>query len=420
MDNAQPTKQRVFLAGILFITLFVAYVDRVNISVIVASGTFLKDMGIEGQPVKIGLLMSAFLAAYGFSNIFLSAIGDYWGQRRAICAAVLIWITAMFIGGIAPIFGILILSRVLLGIGEGIHFPLQSTYVKKWFPPQERGKANACWSIGSTFAPAVAMPIFAWIVASFSWHASFFFCTILGVIPLYLLWFHTADTPRQHPKVNKLELEYIESGLATETTKSISDDAPLSTRIKMIISDFRVWLVIIIMSMNNCIYWGLITWLPTYLKNARGFSWTEMGILASMPFVLGIVCKLFAGWASDRVGKRAPFCVIGSMGAAIGIYMGAVAANNYVAALFICMGLGMEIMSVPLGSSMLQRFLPENVITLGAGLCNGIGIGAAAFVPTLVGFIVSITGGFTGALYSLVGMALLGLVSATILTLKNY
>lgn len=423
LKDEKPSRQRFLLLAILFITLFVAYVDRVNISVIVASDAFLNDMGIKGQPVQIGLLMSSFLIAYGFSNVFLSAIGDYWGQRKSICAAVIIWILSMFIGGIAPTFAIMLISRVLLGIGEGIHFPLQSTYVKRWFPPQERGKANACWSIGSSFAPAIAMPFFAWLVAHYAWHTSFLFCMFLGLIPLYLLWFYTADTPQEHKKVNSLELQHIEQGLAKEFRLQTDGEDPVEslwTRIKLVAGDYRIWLVTIISSMNNCIYWGLITWLPTYLKSARGFSWTEMGVLSSMPFVLGILCKVFAGWASDRVGKRAPFCVIGGLGAAIGIYFGAVVSNNYVAALFICMGLGLQIMSVPLSFSMLQQFLPDRVISLGTGISSGIGIGISALVPALIGLVISITGGFSGALYLLVGMALIGMLSALVLAWKKY
>jgi hypothetical protein len=63
-----PITQRVVLVAILLVTLLVAYLDRVNVSVLVADDAFLKAMGIEGQPVSIGLLMTVFLVAYGVSG----------------------------------------------------------------------------------------------------------------------------------------------------------------------------------------------------------------------------------------------------------------------------------------------------------------------------------------------------------------
>lgn len=80
----KPTRQRVILVLILLITLLVAYLDRVNVSVLLADNAFLTDMGIKGQPIQMGLLMTLFLIAYGVSNVFLSPLGDYLGPRKAM------------------------------------------------------------------------------------------------------------------------------------------------------------------------------------------------------------------------------------------------------------------------------------------------------------------------------------------------
>ena len=60
-----PTRQRVILVIILFVTLLVAFLDRVNVSVLLADNQFLTDMGIKGHPVQMGILMTLFLIAYG-------------------------------------------------------------------------------------------------------------------------------------------------------------------------------------------------------------------------------------------------------------------------------------------------------------------------------------------------------------------
>lgn len=246
------TKQRLVLAVILLITVMVAYFDRVNISVLVVDDGFLSEMGIKGQPVRIGMLMTGFLIAYGVGNLTLSSLGDYIGPRKTMCIAMVLWGVSMIFGGIAQFFTMMLISRFVLGLGEGMHFPMQSTFVKKWFPRQERARANACWFIGTSLAPALAMPIFAWIVSHMGWRFSFFVCVVVGLLPLYLIWFHTADTPRQHKKVNALELQYIEAGLTQDGgVKNTVVHASLSENIKTVAGNYRFWLLVIYYAAHN-------------------------------------------------------------------------------------------------------------------------------------------------------------------------
>ena len=212
----KPTKQRVILVLILLVTLLIAYLDRVNVSVLLADNTFLSDMGIKGQPVQMGLLMTLFLIAYGISNVFLSPIGDYLGPRKAMCLSIFLWCLSLFIGGIASTFTIMLAARVILGIGEGMHWPMQSKYVKNWFPPHERGKANAVWVVGLMAGPALAMPFLTWAIQSFGWRTSFFILVGFGLLPLILLWFYTTDHPHQHKGANQAERDLIEEGQKAE------------------------------------------------------------------------------------------------------------------------------------------------------------------------------------------------------------
>src|SRR5271169_201823 len=87
-DGVQaPSKVRVWLAFLLSFTLLVAYLDRVNVSVAIASPRFLEDMGLKNNPVGQGLLMSFFLVAYGLGNVLLGPLGDRLGPRKAMTIA---------------------------------------------------------------------------------------------------------------------------------------------------------------------------------------------------------------------------------------------------------------------------------------------------------------------------------------------
>ena len=417
----KPTKQRVILVLILLVTLLIAYLDRVNVSVLLADNTFLSDMGIKGQPVQMGLLMTLFLIAYGISNVFLSPIGDYLGPRKAMCLSIFLWCLSLFIGGIASTFTIMLAARVILGIGEGMHWPMQSKYVKNWFPPHERGKANAVWVVGLMAGPALAMPFLTWAIQSFGWRTSFFILVGFGLLPLILLWFYTTDHPHQHKGANQAERDLIEEGQkAEQELEAQAGHSTFGDNMKAFIFDYRFWLVTLYYFCLASIFWGTMAWLPSYLKVARGFSWAAMGAWSSLPYVLGIVSVLASGYISDKIGRRAPLCFVSMLGAAAGIYFGAYAPDNTTAALLISVGIASIGLGIAPAWAMVQHIVPGKAIGAGAGMMNGVSNGGSAFSPVLIGFFISASGSYVGGLMFLVGLGILAACCAAVLAYQKY
>lgn len=417
----KPTHQRVFLGLTLLFVIFFYYYDRANVSVLVANSQFLTDMGIVDQSVQKGLIVTVFLVAYMFGNVLLAPLGDVFGPKKMILVSVVTWCLSLVVGGLAPTFFVLLISRVLLGITEGMHFPMQSKFIKQWFPPNERGKANSAWQAGMALAPAVAMPICTWVVSHFGWHDSFFFITAVGIVPLAMVWFLTADTPRQHKWVNKSELDYIESSLEAERRREKSDGATsLMDRIKTFVGDYRFWLIVVYYAAHTSVIWGAMTWLPTYLRMARGFSWGAMGLLASAPWVFGLVTKILSGVLADRFGRRAPLLLIAMLGVACGIYFGAMASNNYVSAIILAFGVGAVGFGGPAAWTLMQDIVPNKGCATAAGVMNGVGNGLAALAPVSIGALIAVAGSYAAGLFYLVGICCVGAVASLVLTLKKY
>ena len=415
----KPTKQRLFLVAILCIGLFVCFLDRVNISVLVANEAFLVDMGIKGQPVKIGMLMSVFLAVYGVSNFVLSPIGDYLGPRKAMSLCVTLWALSLFVGGIAATFTTMLVARVILGMGEGLYYPLQSVFVKNWIPPQERGRSNAAWSIGQSLAPAVAMPFFAHIVGVYGWRESFWVALAITLVPLYLFWCHTTDTPRTHKKVNALELSHIEEGLAKEQQGKEAAKDTFKERFMTFAGNYRYWLLVFWYMMMNIIAWAMLSWLPTYLKSARGFTWTEMGWLASLPFIVGVLLKVVTGWLTDRTGKNAPLLAGCQFLVAVSMYFAASVSGKYAAAMFLTGAVAFNVMAIPAVWTLLQSLVPGKTLGTAGGVMNGISTGMSALSPVFLGYVISL-GDYSAGLYALVAVALIASASAAVLAYQKY
>ncbi|MEH3991877.1 MFS transporter [Klebsiella pneumoniae] len=220
----KPTKQRFFVLGILFVSLSIIYLDRVNISIIAANTHFLNEMHLNDKPILVGLLMSLFLASYGIANVFLSPLGDYIGPRRAMLIAYVVISLSLLIGGLSSFFAILLGTRILLGIGEGLYYPMQNTIIKNWFPAGERGRANTAWILGQSLAPALAMPLYTWIIAEHSWRHTFYFSFSLTLLPIVLIYFFTSNFPQENKYVNVLELQKINKSTTEEVLHKNSSE----------------------------------------------------------------------------------------------------------------------------------------------------------------------------------------------------
>ncbi|WP_245692912.1 MFS transporter [Sporomusa acidovorans] len=418
----KPTNQRWLVAAILFLAVFFSYLDRVNVSVLVVDPAFLTAMGISGAVAK-GMLMTSFLIAYGVGNVILSPLGDIFGPRKAMAACIGIWIISMVIGGLAPTYAIITISRVLLGLGEAMHFPMQSKFVKQWFPPQERGKANAVWQTGMAVAPAIAMPFFTWIIHFSGWRMSFFVLAALSLIPLMMVWWYTADYPRQSKRANQLEKDYIEAGQAREADAAEKNTGEEKQGIVAAFKSFadnrNFWLLTFFYMMHVSIYFGTLTWLPSYLKEARGFSWAAMGILSSLPFVLAVGTKILSGYLADKLPRRSLILIFEMVGVGVGVFFAAYVADNNIAAAFMVLGVGAVGLGGPAAWTVMQSVVPSKGVASAAGLMNGLSNGVSALAPVAIGGLIAFTGTYAGGLSYIIGCSVVGCIMAIILYLKK-
>jgi len=378
-------------------------------------------MGIKGQPVQIGMMMSLFLAAYGLANITLSPLGDYLGPRKAMCICIVLWTISLFVGGFATSFTIFLIARIILGVGEGFYYPMQSLFVKNWIPPQERGRANATWVIGQSLAPAIAMPLFAYVIGNFGWQVSFYLCIAIGFIPLYLLWYHTTDKPSESKKINALELKHIEDGMARERKSGeTAEKQTLLQRIKPFATNYQYWLLALWYMCLQFIFWGLISWLPAYLKSARGFTWTEMGWMASLPFIMTVITKAVNGWLNDKIGRSAPLLSVTMLFSAVCVYFAATVSGRYESAILLSLAFGFTSMSTSSAWTLLQGLVPGRSLSTAAGTMNGLATGFSSLSPVIIGAVIGLTSDYESGLLCLVGVGLLASATAGILTLKKH
>ena len=145
--------QRVALV-LLVLSGVVNYIDRATLAI--ANPLIRQDLGLSIG--DMGLLLSAFLWAYAFSQLPAGALVDRLGPRLMLTISLGIWSCAQVLGGIVNSFGHFFGARVLLGIGEAPQFPTSARVVRDWFNERERGLATGIWNCSSTLGTAISAP----------------------------------------------------------------------------------------------------------------------------------------------------------------------------------------------------------------------------------------------------------------------
>jgi sugar phosphate permease len=398
-DLSRQTNFRWWFAVVLWFLLLVSYVDRTNISI--TGPLMVKDHVVTDA--GLALANSLFLFMYGLSNIFGGYLGDRFGPRKVAVIALSWWSLMTLFTGVIWSTVALVLSRVLLGLGEGMHWPMNSKWVKEWFPPRERARANMFWEFGLTMGPIITGPFITWMVlSSGSWRMPFIVLFFVGiVVMLPLVWWIAKDKPEESHFVSATEIAYIRSGAKEEQA-----EASLSATTGEVFRKADFWLLLLNWSGMATVFYGILFWLPKYLLNVRHISLHNTGIWYMLPYILMTVCLIVTAVLSDRWMKRSIFAGIGTLIAALGLFLGTHASSLTVAMILISISSAMNGVVLPTIWSALQKMFPSKSVGVGAGYLNGLqniisaigtyilGISFAVGFPYLIIF--AIVGGISG------------------------
>jgi MFS family permease len=371
----------------LFVIVAISYVDRINIAVLITDSAFLDHIGIaRNDRVSQGLLATAFMVGYGVSAFVLTPFcAALFGVRRSLIIGLGLWGIVTFITPWFNGYSMLLVSRTLLGVSEGPLFSLASSYIKAHFESRENGKPNSFVNMGTGLGLALGYPLIGFMLASFHWETSFYVLGLVNIalgIPLVLAFvkmpagYATARKPKSF-------------GEAMVHVGDIVKGA-LQTRYLVLIS--------VLTSATLAYLWGSSNWLPTYLKEARGFSLKEMGWLASLPQYATVLAVLLGGVIIDRIERqRVPFIFMAaSAGVALSVLLAINAQDRYLAAYaLIAANFFWGLQSPAIPSTVQYCARPEHVASA-FGVVNGTGSLVAGFMPALMGGVISAVSGGQG------------------------
>jgi MFS transporter, ACS family, hexuronate transporter len=242
-------------------------------------------------------LQVAFLLAYAVMYAGGGKLIDMLGTRRGFLWIMLFWSLACASHGFAAGFGMLAVSRFLLGVGEGGGFPAATKAVSEWFPSRERSTAMGIINAGTAVGAVIAPPAMAAVIENLGWRWVFFLCGAAGLL-WSVWWLREYFAPAHHPGLSKLERNQIEEVFAT----------PPQEKAKMswlnLFAFPQVWGLVLGKFLSDAAWYFYLFWLPKYLYDERGFDTKQVGYYGWIPYAAAGMGSLLGGWFSSQLLRR--------------------------------------------------------------------------------------------------------------------
>ena len=291
--SARPTRARhwvlVFAATLSIIT----YIDRVCISQ--AKGSITTELGVTD--VQMGYAFAAFAWAYALFEIPGGWLGDKIGPRKVLMRVVVWWSFFTAATGWAWNLSSLLVTRFLFGAGEAGCFPNLAKAFTNWLPQRERSRAVGVMWLSARWGGAFTPLLVVWVFTLTSWRRAFELFGAIGIVWAILFFWWFRDNPRDHKSVNDAEFELLK-----ETQCNSAGHANVPWR--KLLASRTVWLLWLQYFCFSYGWYFYITWLPTYVKEARGLELQKGALLSGLPLFFGGIGSMLSGWLAAWLIRR--------------------------------------------------------------------------------------------------------------------
>jgi ACS family hexuronate transporter-like MFS transporter len=332
----------------MFASTVLNYMDRQAISLV---GSQIRETFSITSYVDFGWVLAAFMLTYALFQVPAGYLVDRWDLRYSYAAAVGWWSLAAVATAFVPSLGMLLLCRALLGVGESFNWPCALRVTARVLPPADRALGNGIFNSGAAVGAVVTPVVVTVLTPTLGWRATFGVIGSAGFLWIAAWLFLVQGEERRllarpareksvgQPPGGRLSVmakatlvvvltaavgvalsafQYgllaVWLGIAVAMTVPLVVTLALPSRhfqgnslpagLARIVRLRRFWIMLVVMISINLCWHFLVNWVPTYLKDERGFRDAAGNYLSAVTFLAADLGNLAGGWLSRIVAAR--------------------------------------------------------------------------------------------------------------------
>lgn len=266
-----------FSFGILYMLFMLDFATRLGVNAVLPA--MQKDLGFTDA--QIGLMGSAVLLGMTVFVLPFSFLADRGSKKTAVLLMSAVWGLGSIGTGLLSGFGILLVGRFLVGMGNSAYAPISVSMLTGWFKQSRWGTVVGVYNSSMSLGLAIGTAATGLLAARWGWRMPFI---VLGGLTLFfmLLAFLLPGRPAQKKK----------------------QDVSLGEAIRIILGNRSLLLICLSAGLGNLVTSAFLTWMPMYLVRHLGWDLTRTGaVLGPIYLVSGILMMPLSGLLADKLGS---------------------------------------------------------------------------------------------------------------------
>ncbi|MCS3528231.1 MFS transporter [Acinetobacter johnsonii] len=394
MDVEIRKSSRKSVVFMLFLYMVINFADKAILGIV--STSLMQDLNLTAS--EYGFIASSFFFFFFISGIIFGFLSNHFTTKWIIAFLVFIWSITQLPIVWWPSFSVLLISRILLGIGEGPAYPVAIHALYKWFPDHQRNQVTMIIAQGGPIGIICAVPLLAWITEQYGWKSSFLCVSMMGIIWLFF-WLNIG-------KEGPLDQDKLVAG-SQSRTHNIS--------YRKLILNRSVQGVAFLSFASYWILTMLITWVPSYLQLKFAMGLMDMSYMVVLIVLMMIPISFFGAYLSQYLlnkgySTRLSRAVLVSLCVFLGglfLFLAIFIEQNKI--LFLtCFALGFALpnLAFSLGPTIIAEIVPIQQRGALLAIVHAIATSAGVIAPLVTGWLIdNMSSPLSGYFYSFVCVA---------------
>ena len=263
--------------------------------------------------MEMSYVLGATLTATALGGVIFGVMSDRFGRKPVLQWTIMTYSLGTLLSGLAGSLWLLMIFRILTGLGVGGEWGTGQTFIGETFPAKVRGRYCAIMQTGAPLGIALASVVGGLIMPVIGWRACFF----VSVLPALLVLYIRKRLPESDLWLRRKEVEKsVQLTIRHHVSESLRQFLQLFSAQNR--KYFLLSLVLAVFDMSA--YWLTYSWMPGYLHIERNFTLTKSALWILVTQTGGFLGYLIFGFVADRLGRRLAYSLY-SVIMALGLVM---------------------------------------------------------------------------------------------------